>query len=323
MLAKHSIRSLSADCGGDGRPADNYGVKTKVVVAAAVDASLLDRLDADERFDVIHGDDFSDAEIVVTRTTNRVTRELLERAPRLRAIAQATSGIDNIDAAAARERGVAVLHLPGINANAVAELVIGFAIALTRTIPLYTRDVSSGVWNRDDCTSRHELSHYRLGIAGLGHAGSCVARLASAFSMPVAAFDPYLDDGDFRERGAVRRPSLEALLESSDIATMHVPLTAETRGMIGARELQRMPAGSFLINTARGEVVDTGALLAALARGHLGGAALDVHDPEPPRRSFPDDPRLILTPHIAGCTYECRQASGERLYHRIVEWLET
>jgi len=128
--------------------------------------------------------------------------------------------------------------------------------------------------------------------------------------MTVAAYDPYV--------GEARAESLDALLRGSDIVTLHVPLTEETRGMIAAPQLAAMPPGAFLINAARGEVLDTDAALAALAANHLGGLALDVFDPEPPSRSWPADPRLILTPHIAGGTHEARACIGSLLWDRIV-----
>ena len=255
-----------------------------------------------------------DAEILVTRTYVRVTPRVIGAAPRLELIAQGTSGVDNIDLAAARARGIEVLNLPGEIANAVAELVIGCIIALTRTVPFYTREVAAGRWTRDDCATRHEMRHYRLGIVGFGQVGSRVARLSRAFGMTPRAYDPYI--GDFPERVA----SLDELLRTSDIVTMHVPLTEETRHMIDPRTLRE---GAILINAARGEVIDQRAALAALAANHLAGLALDVFDTEPPATSFPDDPRLILTPHVGGCTHECKTAIVEKLYRKIVEHVES
>jgi phosphoglycerate dehydrogenase-like enzyme len=177
----------------------------RLLVAAEVDPALVERARHDGRFDVTFApvkseqellDVIGDAEVLVTRAYNKVTRAVIERASNLRLVAQGTSGIDNIDDAAARERGVEIVHLPGANANAVAELVIGFMLSMTRTIPLYTRQVVAGEWQRSDCATRHELSHYTLGIVGLGQVGSIVARLATAFSMRVIAYDPYLDDAD-------------------------------------------------------------------------------------------------------------------------------
>jgi phosphoglycerate dehydrogenase-like enzyme len=302
----------------------------RLVIAAEVDPHLVERARNDARFDVTFAPVRSeeellrvvgDAEILVTRAYNQVTGRVIEAAPSLALIAQGTSGIDNIDSDAARERGVSIVHLPGANANAVAELVIGYLLSMTRTIPFYTRQVVAGVWERGDCATRHELAHYPLGIIGLGQVGRIVARLAGAFGMKVRAFDPYLGDRDFQERGAMRAASLDELIEGSGILTMHVPLTSETRRMIDASRIAQLRRGAYLVNASRGEVLDQRAALASLAEGHLAGLALDVFDPEPPHENFPDDPRLVLTPHTAGCTYECRSAIGDLLFDRIVEWM--
>jgi phosphoglycerate dehydrogenase-like enzyme len=149
----------------------------RVLIAANVEPSLIDLLQQDPRFEVVQGrlsDLAPNCDILITRTFNKVTDAVMNTAPDLRVIAQGTSGTDNIDAAAAQRRGIAVISLPGINANAVAELVIGYMIDLTRTVPAYTRQVANGAWIRDDCATRHELRHYRLGIVGLGQVGKCV-----------------------------------------------------------------------------------------------------------------------------------------------------
>jgi D-3-phosphoglycerate dehydrogenase len=298
----------------------------RLLIATDVDRSLLKRAHADGRFEIVDRPVNSeeeleaiagDCEILVTRSYNRVTKRVIDAARKLELIAQGTSGTDNIDMQAAHDRGIAVLNMPGENANAVAELVIGFMIALTRTVPAYDRSMRAGVWDRDDCATRHELRHHRLGIVGLGQVGMRVARLAGAFGMSVAAFDPYITDDDFAQRGATRVTSLDALLRSSDIITLHVPFTQETRTTIGARQLATLPSRAMVINAARGEVLDVDAALDALARDTLGGLALDVYDPEPPTRRWPDDPRLILTPHIAGCTTEAKSAIGAKLYEKI------
>ena len=305
-------------------------MQKKLLIAADVDRSLHERAAADGRFEIIDrpvrteeelAAIVGDCEVLVTRSFNRVTRRVIDRAPHLKLIAQGTSGTDNIDHTAAQERGITILNLPGANADAVAELVIGFMIALTRTVPAYTRDLARGVWNRDDCATRHELRYYRLGIVGLGEVGRRVARLAALFLMRVAAIDPYISDSDFAEHGATHIHSLDALLQNSDILTLHVPLTSETRRMIGAPQIATMPRGSFLINAARGEVLDQQAAVDALFANHLGGLALDVFDPEPPPPTLPDDPRLILTPHIGGCTHEAKAAIGAKLFDKIVEFM--
>jgi D-3-phosphoglycerate dehydrogenase len=290
-----------------------------LLVAADVDRSFHESARKDPAFAVVHTpvrteDELAaivgNAEVLVTRAYNRVTRRVIEAAPRLELIAQGTSGIDNIDTDAAREQGIAIINLPGANANAVAELVIGFILALTRTVPFYTREVSRGTFARDDCATRHEMRHYQLGIVGLGQVGTRVARLARAFGMHVRAFDPYVTAPECVE-------TLQALLAASDVLTLHVPLTSETRKMIGATEIASLKRGSFLINASRGEVLDQQAALQALANEHLAGLALDVFDPEPPAGGFPDDPRLILTPHIGGCSFECKADIGALLYEKI------
>ena len=294
------------------------------MIAADVDRSMFDRANADGSYEIVHRPVRSeeelaaivgDAHVLVTRAYNKVSRRVIENAPHLELIAQGTSGIDNIDLDAARERGIHVIHMPGVNANAVAELVIGFMISMTRTVPFYTREVVRGAFSRDDCATRHELRHFRLGIIGLGNVGSLVARLATAFGMSVRAYDPYVAEA--------RVGTLDELLRTSDIVTLHVPLTGETRKMLGAAEIATMPQGSYLINAARGEVLDQRAALDALAAGHLAGLALDVFDPEPPDAPFQDDPRLMLTPHVGGCSYEVKTTVGGRLFELIVAWYAT
>jgi phosphoglycerate dehydrogenase-like enzyme len=287
-----------------------------VFLAASVERALVERLREDARFAIV--DDIAAAHIVITRTITNVSREFLARAPLLELVAQGTAGIDNVNLDALRERGIELIHLPGINANAVAELVIGLMISLTRTLPRYAQEMTRGIWNRDDCASRHELRHFIVGIIGHGNVGSRVARLARPFGMRVIAFDPYVSElGE-----TLRASSLSQLLADADIVTLHVPLTAETRRMLGEREIASMKRGSILINAARGEVLDLDAALAALASNHLGGLAADVFDLEPPQRTWPDDPRLILTPHIGGCTAEAKGAAAELLFERIVAAVE-
>lgn len=277
----------------------------RVFIAADIEPALIDALQRDARFTIVNT--LAEAEVLITRTINVVDAAMIAGAPKLELIAQGTSGIDNIDLDAARERNVKVVHLPGVNANAVAELVIGHIIALTRTMPQYSREMSRGLWNRRDCTTRHELRHYLLGIVGLGHVGSRVAWLANALGMNTVAYDPYVE--------AAKCASLDELLAQSDIVTLHVPLTKETRRFL---DVQKMKRGAILINASRGEVLDLDAALAALASNHLSGLAVDVFEVEPPRRDWPDDPRLILTPHIAGCTYEAKAAAAALLYEKIV-----
>ena len=304
-----------------------------VFIAADVGAGFAERLAADPRFEVTFRDARDEdalvegvktAEVLVTRHHNRVTRRVLEAATRLRLLAQGTSGLDNIDLDFAMQQGIAVIGLPGENANAVAELVISHMIALTRTVPTYNEMIRGGIWQRADCSSRRELASHILGIVGIGRVGRRVAALARGFGVTVIASDPYLSEEEIRARGAERCASLDELLERCTILTMHVPLTGETRGMIGTAQMDRLRPGAFVINASRGQVIDQKELFARLRDGRIAGAALDVFEEEPPGRiDWPDRSRLILTPHIAGCTGEARESIGRLLYERISEFFSS
>lgn len=233
---------------------------------------------------------------------------LLERATRLRALGRAGVGLDNIDVDAATRRGIAVLNAPGSNAVSVAELAFGLLLALVRRLPEAIASMRAGHWDRSRLGGT-ELRGRTMGIVGLGRIGSEMARRAHAFGMPVVAYDPYVADARFAELGVERVPSLAALLERADVVTLHVPLTAETRGMIGAAELARMRPSAVLLNLARGEVVDEAALLDALKRGRLAGAALDVfaQEPLPPDHPLRRAPNVVLTPHLGASTAEAQR----------------
>ncbi|HVT44131.1 MAG TPA: NAD(P)-dependent oxidoreductase [Thermoanaerobaculia bacterium] len=299
-----------------------------LLIAADVDRVALDLFGADERFAVTnrrsHDEESLSAavsghEVLVTRYHNQVTRRVIESADRLQLIVQGTSGLDNIDHAAAAERGIEVAGIPGKNANAVAEMVIGMMINLTRTLPLYDRMVRQGSWDRGSCAERRELRGHRLGIVGLGRVGTAVARLSAAFGMAPIAFDPYINEATFFERGATRAASLPLLFEASDIVTFHVPLTPETDRMLNEESMRWLPEGTMVINTSRGRIVDLDAVIEALKDGRLSGVAVDVYDQEPPSRIPPEHPRLITTPHIAGCSRESKRSIGIEIYRRVCE----
>jgi D-3-phosphoglycerate dehydrogenase len=305
-------------------------VKKRVFVAAAVDPFLIERLQSDPRLELDYrpvtdeqslAGGAAAAQMLVTRYHNRVTAGVLKAASGLELIVQGTTGLDNIDLDAASGRGVAVVAIPGENANAVAEWVLSVMIALTRTIPLYDRGMRQGLWEREDCAARRELRFHRLGIIGVGRVGSQVARLAGGFGMQPLGYDPYVPASEVARRGAVKVDSLEELLRGSEILTLHVPLTGETAGMIGAPQLDLLPEGAVVINSARGQVLDQAAALQRLQSHHLGGLALDVYQQEPPQGlRWPDDPRLIVTPHIAGCSRESKESIGRLIYERICEF---
>ena len=248
----------------------------------------------------------------IVRGATRVTRKLIESAPRLRWVARAGAGLDNIDVAAAKERGVAVLNVPGANAVAVAELVFGLLLGLLRHIPQGDASVRRGEWDKSKFMGR-ELRGKTLGIVGLGKIGRAVAQRARAFEMTCVGHDPLVSEADARAMG-VEPAALDDLLPRAEILTLHVPLSAETRGLIGAERLARLPRGAFLVNAARGGVVDEAALLAALESGALAGVALDVFSNEPPKGSpLVGHPRVVATPHVGAATVEAQEAVGEEI----------
>lgn len=257
-----------------------------------------------------------DAQAVVPGL-NTITREMMERSPRLLIVAAHGVGYNNVDIAAADELGILVTNVPGANSDAVAEFAFGFMLTLVRFFPQVWEEMRKGGWRRPDFWGT-ELRGKTLGIIGLGQIGSRVSRLGNAFGMKVLAFDPYITDRSFRDAGA-EAAGKERVVSHADFLTLHTPLTAETRKMIGKPELSRMKPAAFLINTSRGGVVDENALLGALNSGQISGAALDVFETEPPAdRALVGHPRVVTAPHMAGLTNEARYRLGRGASERIL-----
>lgn len=266
----------------------------------------------------------TDGLIVKSRT--RVDAALLACAPRLRAVGRLGSGLDNIDLEACRQRGIAVYPASGVNARSVAEYVICTALMLLCPgAYLCTAQVAAGAWPQDAVRTGREMDGKTMGLVGLGAIGQLVARLASCMGMRVLAWAPTkaADDPVFEAVGACP-VSMDALLAESDVVSLHVPLLPETRGLFGRDRVRAMKKGAILINTARGAMVDNAALVDALKSGWLGGAAVDVYDPEPlPAGSVfqGEVPNLLLTPHIAGSTVESIERRGTIVARRVADHL--
>lgn len=227
--------------------------------------------------------------------------------PALRVVSKYGVGLDMIDLDAARRHGVIVRWTPGVNRQSVAELAVCFMIALCRNVVPHARDLAALRWQP---AGGRQISSSTIGIVGCGHVGQEVAHLVRAFGATVLAHDIRAYD-EFYERSGVTPVPLDDLLERSDIVTLHVPLDASTRGLIDARALARMKTGAFLVNTARGGIVDEQALKQALIERRLGGAAFDVFDVEPPvDRELLQVPTFIGTPHIGAATREAVLAMG-------------
>ena len=283
-----------------------------VVITEFMEAAAVERLAAAHETlyepDLVErGDDLAralaGARALVVRNRTQVRGKLLADAPRLEVVGRLGVGLDNIDLAACRERGIAVCPATGANADSVAEYVIAAALQLVRGRAFFaTGAVLAGEWPRKDCQGG-ELAGRTLGLLGYGEIARRTGRRAEALGMTVIAHDPLIETAE-----GARLVSFEALLAEADVLSLHVPLTDTTRNLLGAEALARMKPGALLINTARGGIVDEAALASPLRGAALGGAALDVFAREPLTAEaaavFRDVPNLILTPHIAGVTAE-------------------
>ena len=248
----------------------------------------------------------ADCRALLVRNRTQVRGALLDAAPKLKVVGRLGVGLDNIDVEACEARGIAVRPATGANDLSVAEYVITSALMLLRKAWFASDRVSSGAWPRMELIGR-ELAGKQLGLVGYGSIARMTAERARALGMTVAGFDPFLP-ADHPAWAGAEKMELRALLASSDVVSLHTPLTPQTKRMIDAPSLAVMKSDAILINAARGGVVDEAALADALKAGKLGGAALDVFETEPVTAAsgavFKDVPNLILTPHIAGVTDE-------------------
>jgi D-3-phosphoglycerate dehydrogenase len=247
---------------------------------------------------------------LIIRSATQVTPEVLAAAENLKVIARAGIGLDNVDVEAATRRGVMVVNAPQSNVISAAEHTMALLLAQARNVPQADASLKAGAWERARWEGV-ELAGKTIGVIGLGRVGQLVAARAAAFGMRVIAFDPYVSQDRAKEMGVDVMPTLEALLVQADFVTIHLPRTQETEHLIGEHELSLMKAGSRLVNTARGRIVDEDALAKALERGHLAGAALDVFAEEPATDSplFGFD-QVVVTPHLGASTVEAQDKAG-------------
>ena len=263
------------------------------------------------------------ARALIVRNGTQVDRALLESARRLECVGRLGVGLDNIDLDACSERGIAVYPATGANDRSVAEYVVLSAMALLRGAHFAGADVRAGKWPREGCTGR-EIEGKRIGLVGFGSTGRRTAEVAAALGMRVSAFDPHLD-GDSDAWRLAERMELDGLLAASDVVSLHLPLTAETKGMVSRDRIAGMKRGAVLVNAARGGVLDEAAAVDALRDSRLGGLAIDVFEEEPVTKEsgmrFPDLPNLILTPHVAGVTEESNGRVSELVAGKVMAHL--
>lgn len=262
------------------------------------------------------------AHVLVTRSETDVDREVIDRAPHLQLIARAAVGVGNIDIEHATEKGILVINCPAKNTNSAAELTLALVLAMVRNIPQAHQVMKTGGWDRHRFTGR-ELRGKRIGIVGLGNVGHRVAKFARGFDMEVFAYDPYIAPAVFNRHDARQCESLEEMLAQIDILTVHVPLNKETKHMIGGALLDLMPPGSYVVNAARGGVIDEKDLVKRLNSGHIAGAAIDTWEQEPkPLAELLQHPHVWCSPHIGASTVEAQIAIGETILRQVEKAVE-
>ncbi len=248
-----------------------------------------------------------------------ITAEVIAAAPAgLKVISRYGAGYDRVDISAATKRGIVVTNTPGVNSQAVADLAFGLMLAVARKIPVLDRKIRSGEWPR---TTGVELYRKTLGIIGLGVIGKAMASRANGFSMNILAYDPYLDKS-YAQNNGIRSVSLDELLAASDIVTLHLPLTEQTRNIIDERAIARMKPGAIIINTSRGGLVDEAAAYRGLASGKLGGMGVDVFETEPPAGSpLLTLDNVVATPHAGAHTVEAVNNMGLLAVQNLIDVL--
>ncbi len=247
----------------------------------------------------------SNYKALIVRNQTQVTNELLAAATNLQVIGRAGVGLDNVDLQAATKRGIVVAFTPEQNANSVAELTIGLMLALARKIPAADRDTKSGGWNRQQFTGS-EILGKTLGLVGFGRIGVSTANKARSMGMDIIAYDPFVDADSLKvmeTRATIT--SLENVLQQADFVSCHLPATKSTLNLLDESKFALMKSSAFFINTSRGEVVNESALIQALQKNKIAGAALDVRSQEPPQHSpLAEMENVILLPHIGAFTRE-------------------
>lgn len=246
--------------------------------------------------------------VIVRLLADLLGPEEMQAGGKLRHIAKHGVGTNDIDVKAATALGIPVSMTTGSNGHSVAEHALALIMALVKDLPRQDALIRDGIWDKNQYRGR-ELRGQRLGLVGFGFIGQTLARMAGVIGMIVSAFDPHAPDSAFHD-GVCRETDLDTLLANADIVSLHCPLTSETQNLIDARRIGLMKQGAFLINTARGEVVDENALIAALEEGHLAGAGLDSFAVEPPGINSPlfRLSNTLVTPHVAGVTLDAKRA---------------
>jgi D-3-phosphoglycerate dehydrogenase len=301
----------------------------KIVVADGLPAAAIERLkEPDWNVDARTGrspselaSNIKDADALIVRSATKVTRELIEGAPKLRVIARAGTGVDNVDVPAATSRGIVVMNAPGANSVSVAEQAMAMILAMARNIPAADAAMKASRWEKSKFAGA-EVRSKTLGLVGLGRIGQEVASRAHAFEMVVIAHDPFISAQMASDLG-VELVSLDDLCARADYISLHVPALPSTRNLFDAKRFALCKKGVRIVNTARGELIDESALADAIEHGQVGGAALDVFKVEPPTDwRLVSMPQVVATPHIAASTKEAQELVGEETATAVRDFLK-
>jgi D-3-phosphoglycerate dehydrogenase len=301
---------------------------TLVLVADPIADAGLDLLRPRARVELVTGDPAAlerllpDADALLVRSETRVTADVLDRARSLRVIGRAGAGVDTIDVDAATARGIVVVNAPGGNATAAAEHTLALMLALVRRVSAADASMKRGEWRRGAYVGS-ELTGKTLGLVGLGRVGGEVARRALGLDMRVLVYDPYVPEEHVQRLG-LDPSDLDALLQRADIVSLHVPLTEATRGILNAARIACLRPNAFLLNCARGGLVDEQALLAALDAGRLAGAGIDVYSREPVAADdpLPRHPKVVATPHLGASTVEAQAQVATQVASEVLAVLD-
>ena len=265
--------------------------------------------------------DIADADGLIVRSATKVTKQVIEAAPRLRIIGRAGTGVDNVDLSAADERGILVVNAPGANSISVAEHTCALMLALSRSVAIADAQMKQGRWEKKSLQGA-ELRGKTLGIVGLGRIGREVAHRALAFEMTIIAHDPFIST-QLAEDLNVELLSLDDLCSRADFITLHVPSITGTTPLLDRKRLARCKPGVRLINTARGNLIDEAALVEAISSKQVAGAALDVFQVEPPDTALTGLPQVVATPHIAASTKEAQEMVGAETASCVRDFLRS
>lgn len=307
--------------------------KTILVTGPDLDPSAT-RLVTEHDYNTVHTPPYADSDIIsdfmertgavgIVSRMGRIDASVMDRSPQLRVISKHGVGVDNIDLAAAAERGIPVLVATGANAISVAEHAIALMLATVKRLLPLDAGLRAGRWEKPGFAGR-ELAGETLGLMGMGAIAQATGRMARGLGLNLAGYDPYAPDAVFDALGATRCARFEELLEQSNVLSLHCPLNDQTRRILNAGAIARMPKGSYVVNTARGGLIEEAALLDAIRSGHLAGAGLDTFAVEPPPADHPffGEPQIVMTPHIGGVTRQASARVGVEAVRGIFQLLE-